>query len=46
MHGIYSNQPSFKRVEFDKGLNVVIAERKNLMRKKRRTAEENQHLLL
>lgn len=27
IHGIYSNKPSFKRVQFDKGLNIVVAER-------------------
>ncbi|MBE8233201.1 MAG: DUF2326 domain-containing protein [Endozoicomonadaceae bacterium] len=27
IHGIYSNKPSFKFVKFDKGLNVILAER-------------------
>lgn len=29
IHGIYSNKSTFKTVEFDKGLNVVIAERQD-----------------
>ncbi len=27
IHGIYSNKPSFKSVQFEKGLNVVVADR-------------------
>ncbi|CAF2084475.1 unnamed protein product [Rotaria magnacalcarata] len=46
MHGIYSNQPSFKRVEFDKGLNVVIAERKKESDEKKTTNSRGKSTLI
>ena len=29
IHGVYANKPSFHSVEFESGLNVIVAERKD-----------------
>jgi uncharacterized protein YydD (DUF2326 family) len=46
MHGIYSNQSSFKSVKFDKGLNVVIAERKEESDEKKTTNSRGKSTLI
>ncbi|MCP3851349.1 MAG: DUF2326 domain-containing protein, partial [Gammaproteobacteria bacterium] len=46
IHGIYSNQASFKSVKFDKGLNVVIAERKEESDEKKTTNSRGKSTLI
>lgn len=46
IHGVYSSKSSFKRVQFDKGLNVVIAERKETSDKKKTTNSRGKSTLI
>ncbi len=46
MHGIYANKPSFKSVQFDKGLNVIMAERKEKSGEKKTTNSRGKSTLI
>lgn len=46
IHGIYANQPSFKSVQFSKGLNVVVAERKKESDNKKTTNSRGKSTLI
>ena len=46
IHSISSSKPSFKKVQFDKGLNVVIAERKETSGEKKTTNSRGKSTLI
>ncbi len=46
IHGISSNKSSFKNIEFDKGLNVVIAERQETSGQKKTTNSRGKSTLI